>query len=80
MTGQEQGELLELLVRYVDVEGFPPSVQELADVLVCSTSTVHLRLKAMAELGLIRMRPGQARAIDVRPAREAGYGMRATTP
>lgn len=79
MTGPEE-ELLHLLVEYVDVEGFPPSVQEMASVLCVSTSTVHLRLKVLDELGLIRVRHGQARAIDVRPAREAGYGIRATTP
>lgn len=70
-----QKRILNYLVSYADREGFPPSFREIMDAVgLVSASSVHHQIRTLDALGLIRVVPGQARAIDVRPARDAGYG------
>ena len=70
-----QKRILRFVVDYVDREGFAPSYREIAEaVAVTSMSSIHHQIHMLTDLGLLRAVPGVARAIDVRPARTAGYG------
>lgn len=72
-----QRRILNFLHDYYRREGFPPSIREIGEHCgLSSTSSVHYQLQVLANLGKIRLVPGQSRAIDVRPSLDGGYGSR----
>jgi SOS-response transcriptional repressor LexA len=65
-----QRRILKYLIGYVQTNGFPPTIREIADNTgLESTSSVHHQLGVLEALGKIR-RPidGGSRAIDIRPS------------
>lgn len=72
---RRQHDLLTYVVDYTDQHGYPPTVREIGDGIgLASTSSVHHQLTVLNRVGLIRVDATSSRAIDVRPARDAGYG------
>ena len=56
----------EFIIKYIDKEGYPPSVREICSgVGVRSTSTIHSHLRRLQESGRIDYTPGRRRAIIV---------------
>jgi repressor LexA len=65
-----QHEVLDVIVRYAERNGYPPSVRELGDLLdVDSTSTVHSLLLTLHRKGYIQRIPNTPRGIRVVHAR-----------
>lgn len=65
---RRQRDLLGEIVRYVAVNGYPPSVRELgAAVGLSSTNTVAHHLHALERAGYLRRVPGRPRALQVLP-------------
>ena len=59
-------QIRDYIVQYTIAHGWPPSVREIGEgVGLESKSSVHLRLKQMADAGIIKMVPGQPRCIAV---------------
>ena len=63
---KRQAAIYDYICTYTKERGFPPSVREIgAAVGLASPSTVHMHLKALEELSLIRRDPKKPRTIDV---------------
>lgn len=59
-------QIRDYIVQYTIAHGWPPSVREIGEgVGLESKSSVHLHLKQMADVGIIKMVPGQPRCIAV---------------
>jgi DNA-binding GntR family transcriptional regulator len=54
------------LVRFVDLHGYVPSYQELADLVGCSRSTIKRHMDRLQEAGLVVRKAGAARSIVIR--------------
>lgn len=62
----KQRETLEALQSFAAERGYQPSLRELADVLgLRSVASVHARIDGLERAGMVRRRPGRARAVDV---------------
>lgn len=71
-----QLDTLRFIVGYSDLEGYPPSIREIARGLgIASTNGVKEFLDALRKKGaILRRPPGMARAIVVTPAGRAALG------
>lgn len=62
----KQQQLLEFIKKYVDDNGYPPTVREMCRaVKVNSTSTIAYHLSKLEEDGFIRKNPNKNRALEV---------------
>ena len=62
-----QREVLEIIERYMQQRGYPPSVREIGEAVgLTSPSTVHAHLAALQKRGYLRRDPTKPRAIEVR--------------
>lgn len=50
-----------------DSFGYPPTMQEIADYLGLSKSTVHRHVRKLARAGAIALRPHRHRTMEIRP-------------
>lgn len=71
---KRQAAIYEFILSYTEGHGYPPSVREIGSAVgLKSPSTVHMHLKALEELSLIKRDPKKPRTIDVtKPASESG--------
>jgi repressor LexA len=62
-----QREILDVIERYMQDRGYPPSVREIGEAVgLTSPSTVHNHLSTLQRLGYLRRDPTKPRAIEVR--------------
>lgn len=72
---KRQQEIYDFITRYVDRNGYPPTVRDIGDAVgLASPSTVHAHLANLEKLGLIRRDPSKPRALEL--ASKAADGMR----
>ncbi|MBQ6521389.1 MAG: transcriptional repressor LexA [Atopobiaceae bacterium] len=63
---KRQAAIYDYIRTYTEEHGYPPSVREIGSAVgLKSPSTVHMHLKALEELSLIRRDPKKPRTIDV---------------
>ena len=63
---KRQAAIYDYIRTYTEDHGYPPSVREIGSAVgLTSPSTVHMHLKALEELSLIRRDPKKPRTIDV---------------
>lgn len=63
---KRQAAIYDYIRSYTEEHGYPPSVREIGSAVgLKSPSTVHMHLKALEELSLIRRDPKKPRTIDV---------------
>ena len=63
---KRQAAIYDYIRTYTEDHGYPPSVREIGSAVgLKSPSTVHMHLKALEELSLIRRDPKKPRTIDV---------------
>lgn len=63
---KRQAAIYDFILSYTEDHGYPPSVREIGSAVgLKSPSTVHMHLKALEELSLIRRDPKKPRTIDV---------------
>lgn len=61
---RRQQQVLDAIRQHIHLEGYAPTISELVDACgLNSKSTIHFHLTALAELGLIRWKPGKSRTI-----------------
>ena len=66
MADTKRKEIYDFIKRFVEANGYGPSVREICDaVKLNSTATVHYHLRGLAERGLIHMESGKKRAISL---------------
>lgn len=64
--GVTKAAIYEFIKEYYEANGIPPTVREIGAALgLKSTSTVHAHLRALADEGLINMKPTKQRSITV---------------
>lgn len=67
-----QKKVYDYIVDYIDAQGYPPSVREIAEALgLRSPSTVHFHMTHLEELGLIEKGAGKGRAIVLKSEERA---------
>jgi len=70
-TQEKKSQILAFLRRFLQENGYPPSVREIGEAMgLSSTSTVHSYLRRLEEDGLIRRDPAKNRAIEICAAEE----------
>ena len=75
MTRRES-ELLNLVVKFIDSQGFPPSLRELSDIVEAnSTNYIRILLAKLEEKGYVKRRKNRARSLQVTEA-----GVKASRP
>lgn len=63
---QKQEESYQCILEFIEKNGFPPTVREMAALMgVASTSTVLSRIKQLEKTGYIRRVPASPRAIEI---------------
>jgi len=63
---KRQAEILEYIVKQINLKGYPPSVREIGEAVgLQSSSTVHSHLTQLEEKGYIRRDPTKPRAIMI---------------
>jgi repressor LexA len=68
---RKQGEILEVIRRFIETEQYAPTCRELMDRLgMRTTSHVHYHLRKLREAGLITWTPRRARSIRVVESRQ----------
>jgi repressor LexA len=66
MLTDRQREIWDFLVRYVDGQGYPPTVREIGEAVgLASPSTVHAHLANLERAGLLRRDPTKPRALEL---------------
>lgn len=66
MLNNKESKLLNAIVKYIDENGFSPSIRELREIVGCkSTSTVHRYLNRLELEGYIERKENSPRAIKV---------------
>lgn len=66
MLSKRQREIYDFVVRYVDRQGYPPTVREIGEsVGLASPSTVHAHLANLERAGYLRRDPTKPRALEV---------------
>jgi repressor LexA len=64
-----QREILDFIVRWVEEQGFPPTLQEIAGKFrFASVNAVRDHLKALERKGYLRRRAGASRSLTLEPA------------
>lgn len=75
-----QIKVMECVKKYIEVYKFSPTVREIcAETGIKSTSTVHLALKVLSDIGLLTYTPGTRRAIQLLQPKEAEYKSESVT-
>lgn len=70
---KRQAAIYDYIRSYTEEHGYPPSVREIGSAVgLKSPSTVHMHLKALEELSLIKRDPKKPRTIDVTKAQGPG--------
>jgi len=69
----KQLEVILFLINHVEVFGFQPSQQEMADALGISKSAIQNRLRECERRGLVRINPHAERAVQVYNVRYSAY-------
>jgi repressor LexA len=79
---RELGRFVEALRRWIDDEGLPPTLDELAGVLGCVKSTASQHRRRLWELGLVQFDPRRRRStrITTDPAILAAYELDQVAP
>lgn len=63
---KRQSEVLEFIKKYINTNGYPPSVREIArGINLRSPATVHFHLNKLENLNYIKREPSKTRAITV---------------
>lgn len=62
---ERQAEVLDFICRFVDTEGYPPTLREIAAHLKVEISTVFEHLEALAKKHAVVRAPGIPRGIKV---------------
>ncbi len=63
---KRQAEILDYIVRQINLKGYPPSVREIGEAVgLQSSSTVHNHLTQLEQKGYIRRDPTKPRAIMI---------------
>ena len=63
---KRQAEILDYIVRQINLKGYPPSVREIGEAVgLQSSSTVHNHLTQLEQKGYIRRDPTKPRAIEI---------------
>jgi repressor LexA len=71
LTGRQR-EIWDFLVKYVDRQGYPPTVREIGDAVgLASPSTVHAHLANLERAGMLRRDPTKPRALELVANRRA---------
>ena len=66
-NGDTQQRILDYIEKYIDVNGYPPSVREIGQAVdLKSTSTVHGHLNRLEKKGLLHREAMKPRTIDVK--------------
>ena len=60
-----QRRTLQELRRFIDRQGFPPTIQELADVLGISPPSVHSQVKQLVRKGYVKRESKKARGLTI---------------
>jgi repressor LexA len=78
---KRQAAIYEYILSYTESHGYPPSVREIGSAVgLKSPSTVHMHLKALEELSLIKRDPKKPRTIDInKQAQESAPKLAAVT-
>jgi repressor LexA len=61
----KQKQTLEAIVYFINTNGYPPSLRELAELLKCDINTVFKKLMILEEKGYIKTTPSRARSIII---------------
>lgn len=65
MTGR-RADILAFIISFLEKHNYPPSIREIGDEMgLRSSSTVHLHLRALQQLGYIEIRKNGQRSIKV---------------
>jgi len=63
-----QRQILQYILRHIEIRGYPPTVREIGEAVnLSSSSTVHAHLKSLEEAGLIKRDAVLTRAIRLLP-------------
>lgn len=65
MITKKQLSVYEYICSYLEENGYPPTVQEIAEGTKSCISATHGKLRTLENLGLIAVKPGSSRAIKV---------------
>lgn len=66
MLNEKESKLFDAIVKYIDENGYSPSVRELSEIVgFKSTSTVHRYLSKLEEKGYIERKENCPRALKV---------------
>ena len=65
-ANKRQTEIYDYIVGYIQENGYAPTLREIRAVFgIKSTATVHYHLKQMHDKGMLNIRDGESRAIQV---------------
>ena len=63
---KRQSEILDFIKRYLDKNGYPPTVRDIGGAVgLTSSSTVHAHLSNLEKAGMIRRDPTKPRALEI---------------
>lgn len=62
---QAQQDVLDFIAGFADLHGWAPTVAEMAAEFGISANAINQRLKGLERKGLVRRKPGAARAISI---------------
>ena len=63
---KRQQEIFDFIKRYLDLNGYPPTVRDIGKAVgLASSSTVHAHLANLEKIGLLRRDPSKPRAIEL---------------
>ncbi|GFN35401.1 LexA family protein [Tepidimicrobium xylanilyticum] len=66
MLNKKESKLFDAIVKYIDENGYSPSIRELSEIVgFKSTSTVHRYLSKLEEKGYIERKENSSRALKV---------------
>ncbi len=70
---KRQQEIFDFIKRYLDLNGYPPTVRDIGKAVgLASSSTVHAHLANLERIGLLRRDPTKPRAIELLDRAAAG--------
>lgn len=61
----KQKQLLEVIIWFIDENGYSPTLAELADILKCNTRQIFEKIGILEDKGYIKSANGKARTIKV---------------
>jgi len=69
---ESQQKVLNILREFIAEHSYPPSLQELSDILQVNINAVRDRLKVLSRKGVIRMTPNVSRGLELLDRRPSG--------